>query len=70
MNMVWDCIYCERVNPYDEFSCLSCGAPRMKKSERYVTNAEFFSHPDYDSPYFKNGGASIRPTEKVHAVWL
>ena len=70
MITVWDCDYCDRVNPDDRFSCFGCGSPRLKHHEYNVSEVEYHNDPKFDSPYFATGGVSIRDKDSIYAVWL
>lgn len=67
---VWDCDYCQRVNPNDRFGCLGCGSPRMRDQERNISELELEEEVDMElHPYFVDGGVSIRNNEGIFAVW-
>lgn len=81
VTMVWDCAYCGCVNPNSRYGelvnrCEGCGAIRKREDERSldevgVAMIQRRNWVDEDvSPYYLEGGVSIRETPIVHTVWL
>ncbi len=37
MNTIdWGCLYCQRINPINIYSCAGCGGPRLQATERGI----------------------------------
>ena len=61
------CSYC-----YSEWrsgdACIECGAPKLQALE-FIELPRAFRDAFPDSPYWMDGGVSMRADEEVFAVW-
>jgi hypothetical protein len=75
--IIWDCGYCATTNPPTVFKCAGCGHLRMMEFERNDYNLTpnprtprgLVRSPFPESPYWMDGGVSLRGDSGVFAVW-
>ena len=64
------CSYCRSEWRRSKFhdACVECGAPKLQALE-FVEMPRAFRDADPSSPYWANGGVSLRADEEIFAVW-
>ncbi len=75
--IIWDCGYCGTTNPPDGYKCHGCDHPRMREFERDDYNLTpnpraprgLVRGPFPESPYWMDGGVSMRATPAQNTVW-
>ena len=64
------CSYCYSEWKSSEFhaACIQCGAPKLRAIE-FIEQPMAFRDAFPDSPYWMDGGVSMRADETTFAVW-
>ena len=64
------CSYCYSEWQSSEFhdACIQCGAPMLQAIE-FVEMPRAFRDANPSSPYWMDGGVSLRSDEVIYAVW-